>query len=227
MYPESTRQVMRLCTSAAEELLSEQWALRTNYKVRNELAGGRFLLNSGGANCTRTVRIQEGRLFCDCPFAVQLLLPCRHLLAIKGGLDLQDVHHRWLVSYWLGQIDAPRCREYIGATMPAHLLEAPASSARGDDADDLDMDTSPSHSEFVETQSTNTFNLMHSTTETNTYCELRRTFDHLFNKADSRGKDGLYLLVQMMKKTDKQLDNFDVEPPHPNAKRHKYCFERT
>lgn len=46
------------------------------------------------------------RLVCTCAFIRRYQLPCRHLLAITGGVfSLSDIHYRYLLDYVLGYLD--------------------------------------------------------------------------------------------------------------------------
>jgi hypothetical protein len=49
---------------------------------------------------TREVHVKNGKLFCSCKYSSSLLLPCRHIICVKGGtLSARDCHYRWSLAW--------------------------------------------------------------------------------------------------------------------------------
>ena len=54
---------------------------------------------------TREVHVKNGKLFCSCKYSSSMLLPCRHILCVKGGtLSARDCHYRWSLAWQAGRI---------------------------------------------------------------------------------------------------------------------------
>lgn len=63
----------------------------------------------GAYRTTYDVKLVKGvHLVCDCGFQTRNLMPCRHIIALKGGeVAKEDFHFRWLAKF--PTLDAGRC----------------------------------------------------------------------------------------------------------------------
>ena len=110
----------------ARALLSEQCASLSSSKppflfkfisttsIRAHRAGSKDRI------LTLTISDTHGtRVTCSCSFSRNFLIACRHLIAWKGALTLEDIHIRWLKDYNSGDLTSDhRTLEYIGVLAP-------------------------------------------------------------------------------------------------------------
>lgn len=98
------------------------------------------------ARCHLLCLNDDGGLVCDCLFPQNMLLPCRHIMAVnKQHVDLTDCHIRWTALYQLGHI--PRDPDFSLFTFPSLKVEyklpaeaASEASANVDISAGMDLD---------------------------------------------------------------------------------------